>query len=100
MPGILIPFACLFAAWAYLVLADVLKVPTLAATKAVIAVTRREKRQAKSLEAIIFDLAVKLSRFIKMTGVMKKSPTPVLRPQPPLPPAVRRRRFTLTRATA
>jgi Flp pilus assembly protein TadB len=71
MPGILIPFACLFGAGLYFILADALKVPTLAATKAVIAVTRRERKQAKSLEAIIFDLAVKLSTHVKM-GEYKK----------------------------
>ena len=67
MLGILIPFACLFGIGLYFVLADLLKVPTLAATKAVIAVTRREKKQAKSFEAIVFDLAAKLSRYIKMS---------------------------------
>jgi len=72
MLGILIPFACLFAAGAYFVLADFLKVPTLATTKAVIAVTRREKKQAKSFEAIVFDLATKLARYIKMDDYKKR----------------------------
>ena len=72
MLGILIPFACLFGAGLYFVLADLLKVPTLATTKAVIAVTRREKKQAKSFEAIVFDLAAKLSRFIKMGDYKKR----------------------------
>jgi Flp pilus assembly protein TadB len=72
MLGILIPFACLFAAGAYFIIADLLKVPTLATTKAVIAVTRREKKRAKSIEAIIFDLAVKLSRFIKYSDYKKR----------------------------
>lgn len=66
MLGILIPFACLFAAGTYFLVADLLRVPTLATTKAVIAVTRREKKKAKSFEAIVFDLAVKLSRFVRM----------------------------------
>jgi Flp pilus assembly protein TadB len=72
MLGILIPFACLFAAGAYFIIADLMKVPTLAATKAVIAVTRREKKQAKSLEAVIFDLAVKLSKYIKFGDYKKR----------------------------
>jgi Flp pilus assembly protein TadB len=72
MLGILIPFACLFSAGTYFIIADLLKVPTLATTKAVIAVTRREKKQAKSFEAIVFDLAVKLSRYIKMGDYKKR----------------------------
>jgi Flp pilus assembly protein TadB len=79
MLGILIPFSILFAAGIYLVLADVLKVPTLATTKAVISVTRREKKQAKSLEAVIFDLAVKLSRFIKINDYKKRKMTSTLK---------------------
>jgi len=71
MPGILFPFFCLFAAGLYFVLAGLLKVPTLAATKAVIAVTRREKKKAKSFEAVIFDLAVRLAEHIKL-GEYKK----------------------------
>lgn len=72
MLGILLPFACLMGAGLYFILADFLKVPTLAATKAVIAVTRREKKQARSLEAIIFELAAKLSRFIKFGDYKKR----------------------------
>jgi hypothetical protein len=40
MLGILIQFSCLFGIGLYFVLAGLLKVPTLATTKAVIAVTR------------------------------------------------------------
>ena len=72
MLGILIPFSCLFGAGLYFLIAGLLKVPTLATTKAVIAVTRREKKQAKSLEAIIFDIAVKLSRYIKLSEYKKR----------------------------
>ena len=72
MSGILIPFFILSALGMYFIIADVLKVPTLATTKAVIAVTRREKRKAKSIEAIIFDLAVKLSAFIRLNDYKKR----------------------------
>lgn len=72
MLGILFPFSCLFGAGLYFLIADFLKVPTLATTKAVIAVTSREKKQAKSLEAIIFDLAVKLSKYIKLGNYKKR----------------------------
>ncbi|MCL2189154.1 MAG: secretion protein F [Defluviitaleaceae bacterium] len=76
---ILIPFFILFGIGLYFVLADVLKIPTLATTKAVIAVTRREKKQAKSFEAIIFDLAVKLSMYIKMNDYKKRKMTSTLK---------------------
>ncbi len=66
MSVILIPFTCLFGMGLYFILADLLKVPTLATTKAVIAVTRREKKQVKSFEAVLFDLAIKLSRYMKL----------------------------------
>jgi Flp pilus assembly protein TadB len=79
MLGILIPFACLFSIGLYFLLAGILKIPTLATTKAVIAVTRREKKQAKSFEAIVFDLAVKLSRFIKMNEYKKRKMTATLK---------------------
>ena len=79
MLGILIPFSILFGVGLYFLIAGFLKVPTLATTKAVIAVTRREKRQAKSFEAIVFDLAVKLSRFIKMNDYKKRKMTATLK---------------------
>lgn len=79
MLGILFPFACLFGAGLYFILADALKVPTLATTKAVIAVTRREKKQVKSLEAIIFDLAVKLSKYIRLGDYKKRKMTATLK---------------------
>ena len=72
MLGILVPFFILLGTGLYFVLADALKVPTLATTKAVIAVTRREKKQARSPEAIIFDLAVKLSRFVRLGDYKKR----------------------------
>jgi Flp pilus assembly protein TadB len=79
MLGILIPFSVLFGAGLYFVIADFLKVPTLATTKAVIAVTRRDKKKAKSFEAIVFDLAVKLARLIKMNDYKKRKMTATLK---------------------
>jgi len=79
MLGILIPFSILFGVGLYFITADLLKVPTLATTKAVIAVTRREKKQAKSFEAIVFDLAVKLSRFVKINDYKKRKMTATLK---------------------
>jgi len=72
MHVILLPFACFLGAGLYLILADLLKVPTLATTKAVVAVTRREKKKTKSLEAVIFDLAVKLSQYTRFSDYTKR----------------------------
>jgi len=79
MLGILIPFAFLFATGVYFILTDILKVPTLATTKAVIAVTRREKKQTKSFKAIVFDIATKLARYIKMNEYKKRKMTAILK---------------------
>lgn len=79
MFAILIPFSILFATGAYFIVADILKIPSLATTKAVIAVTRREQRKAKSFEAIIFDLATKLARFIRLGDYKKRKMTATLK---------------------
>lgn len=79
MLGILFPFACLFGAGAYFILAEILKVPTLATTKAVISVTRRQQKQAKSLEALVFDLAAKLSKYIRLGDYKKRKTTATLK---------------------
>ena len=69
---ILIPCAILLCAGIYFLLAGALKVPTLAATKAVIAVTGREKKKSKSLNAVIFDLSAKLAKHIKINGYKRR----------------------------
>ena len=79
MLNILVPLSCLLGAGFYFILADLLKVPTLATTKAVIAVTRREKKETKSVEAIVFDLAVKLSRHIKLSDYNKRKKAAILK---------------------
>lgn len=79
MLGILIPFSCLFGVGLYFLLADLLKIPTLATTKAVIAVTRREKKQAKSFEAIVFDLAVRLAAHIRFGDYKKRKMATMLK---------------------
>ena len=79
MYQILIPFFCLLAVGAYFILADLLKVPTLAATKAVMQVTSRGKRKTKSIEAIQFDLASRLAALIKLSDYPKRKMTGTLR---------------------
>ena len=66
MFAILFPFVLLFSVGAYLVAADVFKLPTLAASKAVLTVARQDKKKTHNLEAVIFKLSAKLSQFIHM----------------------------------
>jgi hypothetical protein len=59
-------FILLFSAGSYFILADLLKLPTLAATKAVLTVARRDKKQTLNLETIVFSLSSKLAGDIKI----------------------------------
>ena len=56
---ILLLFALCFTAGAYLMLAELLKVPTYKAAKAVISMGKRTKKQARNSDAFIMELAVK-----------------------------------------
>jgi flagellar protein FlaJ len=69
--AILFIFGTLFAAGAYFILADLLKVPTLASTRAVLSVASHSK-QSKSLDAVLFDLSVKLSKFIRIDAYNRR----------------------------
>lgn len=84
MLRILIPMFILNGIGLYLLLADLLGVPTFATTKAVITATRRGSlnrgaKQSKSVEAILFDLAVHLSKRIKMDAYKKQKLASTLR---------------------
>lgn len=63
---LLLFFIMFFSTGSYLVLADLLSFPKLAATKAVLTLSKQDKKQVMNLEAITFGLAVKLAGFIKM----------------------------------
>lgn len=65
-------FALLFAAGAYLILADLLKLPTLATTRAVLTIGKMDKKQTMILEAIIFELSSRLSGFIRLDGYKRR----------------------------
>lgn len=70
--AILFCFAVLFSAGAYFILADRLNVPTLASTRAVLTVSGRGRASGKTLDALVFELAAKLSRFIHMEGFKRR----------------------------
>lgn len=89
MLAILFLFACLFVTGLYFLIADFMKIPTLATTKAVITVTRREKKQARitrldgktasTADAVIFNLATKLAKYIKLSGYKKRKMSATLK---------------------
>ena len=72
MYAIVFFFALFLAAGAYLVLADVLKLPTLAATKAVLMVARQDKKQTMNLETVVFELSSKLSGIIRLDSYKRR----------------------------
>lgn len=66
MYGILFCSGMLLATGAYFVLADLLKLPTLATTRAVIQTGRMDKRKTKSFDIILIELSTHLSKFIRL----------------------------------
>lgn len=76
---ILLCFGALFAWGVFFILSDLLKVPTLASTKAVLTVSSQTKSNSKNLEAFVFDLAAKLSKFIRIDGFKRRKMTAQLK---------------------
>jgi len=72
MYGNLFCFACFFAVGTYLIVANLIGLPTLAATKAVVNIARQDKKQTQSIEAVIFQLSSKLVPYIKMDSYRKR----------------------------
>lgn len=79
MYGILFGFACLFSIGIYLVSADLLGLPTLAATKAVVNIARQDKKQSQNLEAVLFRLSSKVAPFIHMDAYKKRKMEGILK---------------------
>lgn len=76
---LLLFFIMFFSVGSYLVLADLLSFPKLAATKAVLTLSKQNKKQTMNLEAITFGLAVKLAGFIKMEQYERRKLEAVLK---------------------
>ncbi|WP_415540320.1 secretion protein F [Gluconobacter oxydans] len=66
MSGLLFLFTALLAAGLFFLLCNLLKLPTLAAAKALLSAGREKKKSAKSLEAYLMTAAVRLSALIHM----------------------------------
>ncbi|MGB4660146.1 MAG: secretion protein F [Mobilitalea sp.] len=64
-------FGIMFATGLFLVLSEVLKLPSLATGKAMLSATKQRKEKAKSLDAFINGWAVKLARYIPMDEYKK-----------------------------
>ena len=63
---ILLCFGTLFGLGAFFLLAGLLRLPTSASTKAVLTVTSRGKSQKGSINAILFDMAARLSPLVHL----------------------------------
>lgn len=68
---LIVLFGFLFAAGMFFILAEVLKLPRLATGKAMLSATSRNKGKAKSLDALIGSLSVKLAKYLPMDEYKK-----------------------------
>ncbi len=68
---IILCFGTLFGLGAFFLSAALLRLPTSASTKAVMTVTSR-KKQSKSLDAIVMDMALRVSKRIKLSDFKRR----------------------------
>jgi Flp pilus assembly protein TadB len=76
---ILILFALFFAAGLYLVLAEFLRIPTYKATKAVLNLGRKRRKQIRDSDAFIMELAEKLAKILPMDEYKRRKLTATLK---------------------
>lgn len=72
MIQILFIFGIFLAIGLYMIVADVLKLPSRRATKAIATVDRREKKKAKNFDVFINEISMKVGRFIKLSKYNKR----------------------------
>lgn len=72
-------FAALLSIGLFFVLADTLKLPTLKTAKAMINTGRKDKKLSKTVEMLLFDMAVKLSKLINMDEYKKSRMNNILK---------------------
>lgn len=65
-------FSCLFSFGIYMIIADLLKFPEIKASKAILSVSRREKKQTHNFEVYILRMSVKLSKMIKLNDYKRR----------------------------
>lgn len=76
---ILILFTLCLTAGLYLILAELFKVPTYKASKAILGMSKKTKKQAKNSDAFIMELAVKLSKILPMDEYKRRKLTATLK---------------------
>lgn len=76
---ILMLFALFFSAGLYLILAQLLQVPTYRASKAALSKAKKNQRQVRNLDAIVMELAVKLSKYLPVEEYRKRKLNAVLK---------------------
>jgi Flp pilus assembly protein TadB len=69
---ILILFALFLTAGLYLILAEFFKAPTYKATKAILGTVKKNKKKARNTDAVLMELAVKLSKILPMDDYKKR----------------------------
>ena len=69
---ILILFALFLTAGLYLILAELFKVPTYKATKAILGTVKKNKKKARNSDAVLMELAAKLSKVLPMDEDKKR----------------------------
>jgi hypothetical protein len=62
-----------------MIVADLLKLPTRRATKAIATVDKREKKKSKNLDVFINEISMKIGKFIKLTDYNKRKLTATLK---------------------
>jgi archaeal flagellar protein FlaJ len=72
MALIIIPFFFFLLFGIYLILCDVVKMPSLANTRAALSITQREKKGTRQFQAITFRLSTKLSKYIKLDDYKRR----------------------------
>lgn len=68
---LIVLFGFLFATGLFFLLADILKLPKLATGKAMLSATRQRKDKAKSLDALIGSLSVKIAKYLPIDEYKK-----------------------------
>lgn len=69
---ILILFALFLIAGLYLILAELFKVPTYKATKAILGTVKKNKKKARNSDAVLMELSAKLSKVLPMDEYKKR----------------------------
>jgi hypothetical protein len=72
MVQILSAFALFLAIGLYMIVANLLKLPTRRANKAISTVDKREKKKTQNFETLINEISMKVGRFIKLTDYNKR----------------------------